>query len=161
VCWVWVQILLARLFTHSPPSASSPEADEREEERDVVEAVDAPEHSDLGLVPRRVAEHELDEEAPLEHRLLVAEHVKRVLAVVLAEPAVPHATERDAVQAILEQNISVQEVWVIDRCALRTKCLSRSECALRTCTMASLNVMLPDDVSSMMRCFSFSFLVKA
>lgn len=118
---MWVQILLARLFTHSPPSASSPEADEREEERDVVEAVDAPEHSDLGLVPRRVAEHELDEEAPLEHRLLVAEHVKRVLAVVLAEPAVPHATERDAVQAILEQN-----VWVIDRCALRTKCLSIS-----------------------------------
>jgi hypothetical protein len=38
---------------------------------------------------------------------------------------------------------------------------TRSECALRTCTMASLNVMLPDDVSSMMRCFSFSFLVKA
>lgn len=30
-----------------------------------------------------------------------------------------------------------------------------------TCTMASLNVTLPDDVSSMIRLFSFSFLVKA
>jgi len=29
------------------------------------------------------------------------------------------------------------------------------------CTMASLNVTLPDDVSSMIRRFSFSFRVKA
>lgn len=61
-----------------------------------------PEEADLALVPGRVSEHEFNEQAPLEHSLLVAEHLKRVLAVVLPEAAVPDATKRDAVQAILQ-----------------------------------------------------------
>jgi hypothetical protein len=107
--------VFARLFSHHRPLplagflSSSPEADQREEERDVVKAVDAPEHADLALVPQRVPEHELDEEAPLEHRLLVAEHLERVLAVVLPEPAVPDAAERGAVQAVLQPNAFAEE----------------------------------------------------
>ena len=100
-------LLFISLHRPLPPGvcSSPPEADQREEERDVVEAVDVPEHADLALVPRRVPEQELDEEAPLEHRLLVAEHLERVLAVVLPEPAVPDATERDAVHAVLQPNV--------------------------------------------------------
>jgi hypothetical protein len=85
-------------------ASSSPQAEQSKEERDIVETEDVPEHANLAVVvvPWRVPEHELDEEAPLEHRLLVAEHLERVLAMVLSEPARPHAAEGDAVQAILQ-----------------------------------------------------------
>ena len=60
-----------------------------------------PQHPQFAVVPWWVSEHELDEEASLEDRLLVAEHLKRVLAMVLTEPALPDASEREALQPIL------------------------------------------------------------
>jgi hypothetical protein len=63
-----------------------------------------PEYANFAVVviPRRVPERELDEEAPLEHRLPTAKHLERVLDMVLPEPARSHAAERDAVQTILQ-----------------------------------------------------------
>jgi hypothetical protein len=61
-----------------------------------------PHQCNLVLVPWRVPQRELDEVAPLHDRLLVAEHLERVLAVVLPEPARPHAAERERVDRVLQ-----------------------------------------------------------
>lgn len=83
---------------HRSPSS---QAEQREEQRHIVVAEDMPQHPELAAVPWRVSEHELYQEAPLENRLLVAEHLKRVLAVVLPKAALPDAAEREALQPIL------------------------------------------------------------
>lgn len=95
-----------RLIDPSSPYAEQPKGEQRKHERDVVEPEDAAQHPHLVLVPRRVSEHELDQEAPPDHRLPVAEQLERVLAVVLPEPALPDPAERDAVQPVLHAQIA-------------------------------------------------------
>jgi hypothetical protein len=84
---------------------SSPEAEEGEHEREVVEAVEVAHEGDLALVPGRVPERQLQEVAPLHDRLLVAEHLERVPAVVLPEPALPDAAEREPVDRVLHHGV--------------------------------------------------------
>ena len=88
-----------RTFCYSCPR----QAEEGEDEPDVAVAVEVAHHGDLLLVPGRVPEHGLHEEASLQHRLLVAEHLEGVLAVVLPEPALPDAAERQRVDPVLQK----------------------------------------------------------
>lgn len=63
-----------------------------------------PQRPDLALIPWWVSEHELDQKASLEHRLLVAEQLEWVLAVVLSESAMANSAERDAFKSVLQHD---------------------------------------------------------
>lgn len=93
-----ISVFHHQLRSSSAHRGSPLQTQQQQDQIDVVVVVCCAEQLKLGLPPRRVPEAELEQVVPPQHRLLMAERVEGVLAVVPPEPALSDTSKWQRVQ---------------------------------------------------------------